>query len=91
MKSILIDDLHLFGLGTSYQIRATEVLGVWQGAVQCGDVTEEALIDALCAKQVQNYFKNVCYKFVDSKQPNSSYAQKLIDAKFAAVEWEDLG
>ena len=28
-----LDDLHLFGLGTSYQIRATEVLGVWQGAV----------------------------------------------------------
>merc|ERR1712061_145449 len=56
-------DLHLFGLGGEYHARAQEVLGVWQGCVKCGDITEPMLADALYNGTVKEFFEAACYKF----------------------------
>ncbi len=39
---------------------------------------------------VKEYFDATCRKFARARQPNSPYAEKLIEAKFATVEWDDL-
>lgn len=83
-------DLHLFGLGGDYPARMTEVLAVWQGAVKCGDVSEEDMVAALLSEKQQEYFEGIARKLAAKRLPNSSYAQKLIDAKFAATEWDTI-
>merc|ERR1712007_131526 len=83
-------DLHLFGLGGDYMARATEVLAVWQGAVKDGIVTEELLANALCKGPVKEYFEEICHKLAASRNPNSTYGKALIEARFAALDWDDL-
>merc|ERR1712107_350021 len=83
-------ELHLFGLGTDYSARRTEVLAVWQGAAKNGDVTVEDLTDALCNETVKDFFEKQAHKLAASRSPNSTYAKALIEAKFATLEWDDL-
>mmetsp|Transcript_130418 Transcript_130418/g.353947 ORF Transcript_130418/g.353947 Transcript_130418/m.353947 type:complete len:349 (-) Transcript_130418:180-1226(-) len=83
-------DLHLFGLGGEYTLRMTEVLAVWQGAVKCGDVSEEEMVEALLSGKQQEYFEGIARKLAAKREPNSSYAQRLVEAKFAATEWDTI-
>jgi len=83
-------DVHLFGLGTRYQARATEVLAVWQAAVKLEIIVEDDLVDALCNENVKDFFEDMARKVAVSKAPNATYAKALVEAKFATVEWDDL-
>ena len=83
-------DLHLLGVGCEYQTRATEVLAVWQGTVKNGDLEADELAQALIAGNVRTMFKKLAYKLAASKTPNATYAKQLIEANFAATEWDDL-
>ena len=80
----------MFGLGTGYQARATEVFAVWQGSAKEGYISEEALTVALCNKTVKEYFEEQAHRIAGARSPNSIYAKALIEAKVAAIEWEDL-
>ena len=83
-------DLHLFGVGCEYRTRATEVLAVWQGTVKNGDLVAEELAQALIAGNVRTMFEKLAHKLAASRTPNSTYAKQLIEANFAATEWDDL-
>eukprot|EP00930_Biecheleria_cincta_P002109 TRINITY_DN103154_c0_g1_i1.p1 TRINITY_DN103154_c0_g1~~TRINITY_DN103154_c0_g1_i1.p1 ORF type:complete len:358 (+),score=76.31 TRINITY_DN103154_c0_g1_i1:52-1074(+) len=83
-------DLHLFGVGCSYAQRSTEVLAVWQGLVKHQEFTAEEIAEALVKGNLQERFIQLTHQLADSKTPNSTYAKNLIDAKFAATEWDDL-
>lgn len=83
-------DLHLFGVGGEYRHRATEVLGVWQGAVKNQGLTAEAIAEALITGKVKELFEEACHKLASSRAPNATYAKDLIEAKFAAMEWDTL-
>lgn len=83
-------DLHLFGVGCAYSQRATEVLAVWQGLVKHQDFTADQVAEALTKGNLRERFMELTHQLADSKTPNSTYAKKLIEAKFAATEWDEL-
>jgi len=85
-----MDDLHLFGIGGDYRARAQEVLAVWQGAVKNGDITENMLANALLDGSIKELFNTICHNLAKSQVPNATYAQALIKANFASVEWDSL-
>eukprot|EP00931_Biecheleriopsis_adriatica_P059689 TRINITY_DN35763_c0_g1_i1.p1 TRINITY_DN35763_c0_g1~~TRINITY_DN35763_c0_g1_i1.p1 ORF type:complete len:351 (-),score=91.45 TRINITY_DN35763_c0_g1_i1:21-1052(-) len=83
-------DLHLFGVGCDYKARATEVLAVWQGLVKHLNFEAEEMAEALVQGNMKERFMELTEKLADSRTPNSTYAKALIDANFAATEWDDL-
>jgi len=83
-------ELHLFGLGGDYQARAQEALAVWQQAVKDGDLTAESIAAALSEGRVKTLFEETARKIAKSRVPNATYAKMLIDANFAALEFDDL-
>jgi len=85
-----MDDLHLFGIGGDYRARAQEVLAVWQGAVKSGNITEKMLANALLDGSIKELFNTTCHNLAKSQTPNATYAQALIKANFASVEWDSL-
>jgi len=85
-----MDDLHLFGLGTTYKARAQEVLAVWQGCVKRELCTEEMITDALMKGRTKDLFMQLCFELSITRAPNSPYAKNLISANFAALEWDTL-
>lgn len=85
-----MDDLHLFGIGCNYRARAQEALGVWQGAVKSGDITEAMLAEALAEGSVKELFMKTCRELANSRTPNAPYAKTLVENNFAALEWDEL-
>lgn len=83
-------DLHLFGVGCDYKARAQDVLAVWQGAVKHQDLKAQTIADALENGRVKEFLMETCYKLSKSLTPNSTYANALIQNRFAALEWDDL-
>mmetsp|Transcript_48618 Transcript_48618/g.157092 ORF Transcript_48618/g.157092 Transcript_48618/m.157092 type:complete len:342 (-) Transcript_48618:96-1121(-) len=83
-------DVHLFGVGSHYHSRSQDVLGVWQGAVKHLDVKAPELIEALLKSEMKEFFEAIVHRLAEGRTPNSPYARKLIENKFAAVEWDDL-
>ena len=83
-------DLHLFGVGCEYKARATEVLAVWQGLVKHMHFTAEKVAEALLEGNMEERFKEWTKDLASSSTPNSTYAKKLMDANFAATEWDEL-
>ena len=63
---------------------------MWQGAVKNGDLEADELAQALIAGNVRTMFKKLAYKLAASKTPNATYAKQLIEANFAATEWDEL-
>lgn len=85
-----MDDLHLFGIGGEYRARAQEALAVWQGAAKNGDFTAEQLGEVLGKGEVRKFFEEICHRVANSRLPNTTYAKSLIEANFAALEFDDL-
>jgi len=83
-------DLHLFGVGCDYRARATEVLAVWQGLVKHMHFTAERVAEALLEGNLQECFIQWTKELASSSTPNSTYAKKLMEANFAATEWDEL-
>jgi len=83
-------DLHLFGVGCDYRARATEVLAVWQGLVKHMNFTAEEMAEALLQGSMKQRFMELTRDLAASRTPNSTYAKNLIDANFAATEWDEL-
>ncbi|CAK0807853.1 unnamed protein product [Prorocentrum cordatum] len=48
------------------------------GAVKCGDVSEEEMVEALLSGKQQEYFEGIARKLAAKREPNSSYAQRLL-------------
>jgi len=85
-----MDDLHLFGLGGEYHARAQEVLAVWQQAVKSGELTAESMAEALSEGRIRMLFEETTRKLARTRLPNASYAKMLLEANFAALEWDEL-
>ena len=83
-------DLHLFGLGGDYRERATEVLAVWQGLAKHMNFTAEIVAEALLQGNMKDRFVEWTKELASSSTPNSTYAKKLMEANFAATEWDEL-
>lgn len=83
-------DLHLFGLGGEYKARATDVLAVWQGLVKNMHWDAEKIAAALMAGNMKERFEGWTKELAESRTPNSTYAKNLIEARFAATEWDEL-
>lgn len=83
-------DIHLFGVGADYQVRAQEALAVWQGAFKTDAMTEEELSDALVAGNVRQLFEDTARKIAKSRSPNATYAAEIVKNKFAAMEWDTM-
>ena len=84
------DELHLFGLGCEYPSRAQEAFAVWQAAAKNGDLTAVQLKEALNKNDVLRLFKEITHRVAYSRLPNSPYAKSLVDANFAALEFDTL-
>lgn len=84
------DDLPLFGIGDRYTARQTEVLAVWQGAIKAGVLVEAQVADALLNGTMRQLFEGTARDLAKSKTPNATYARDLVDANFAAMDWDDL-
>ena len=83
-------ELHLFGLGGEYKARATDVLAVWQGLVKNLHFEASRIAEALIAGNMKERFEGWTRELAESKTPNSTYAKNLIEARFAATEWDEL-
>ena len=85
-----MDDLHLFGVGGHYTARAQEVLAVWQGAAKAGDISAQDLADALAKNTMRQLFEATCRRLADSRTWNSTYAKLVLEANFAACEFDSV-
>jgi len=83
-------EFHLFGIGGEYRARAQEALAVWQAAAKNDDINAEQLAEALLAGTQRELFMELCQQISKSRLPNATYAKSLVEANFAALEFDTL-
>ena len=77
-------------MGNLYKTRVTEVLAVWQDTMKNENLEADELASALISGNIRTSLKKLAHKLAASATPNAMYAKQLIEANFAASEWDDL-